>query len=249
MGRSAAPDACPSWLLVGNSRWHWARATASGLQIDHWDPREARSLLSSQTPRAWAAVGRLPEDSGLDPACRVLTGSVPLPGAPAWLGVDRALAAWLAWQDVPEAVLVADAGTVLSLTLVGADGGFAGGRLLAGCGLQLRAMVEGTAALAPPIWPPLQPEPWNDDAWPQRTDAAMTTGVVLALAAAVASAFAEARGRFGDCRLVLTGGDAESIAPALQGSVAEAGGRFDLEADLPLRALVALRPAAQGSSA
>jgi len=144
-------------------------------------------------------------------------------------------------------VVVADAGTVLSLTLVGADGRFAGGRLLAGCALQLRAMVEGTAALEPPPWPPVHPAGAGSDGWPQRTEAAMTTGVILGLAAAVASAFLEARGRYSDCRLVLTGGDADTIAFAMRAPLVEAGGRIDLEPDLPLRGLVALRPADQGS--
>jgi NADH-quinone oxidoreductase subunit I len=87
------------------------------------------------------------------PAQRRLEGSeVPLRSLPLWVGIDRALAGWGAWrrQGVSEqggAVLVADAGTVLSLTRVDGRGQFQGGRLLAGVALQLRAMAQGTAAL------------------------------------------------------------------------------------------------------
>jgi type III pantothenate kinase len=62
--------------------------------------------------------------------------------------VDRALAGWGAWRLGGGApVLVADAGTALSLTRVDGDGRFAGGRLLAGVGLQLRSLHRATAAL------------------------------------------------------------------------------------------------------
>ena len=58
---------------------------------------------------------------------RVLTSDVPLAQLPPALGVDRALAAWAAWQQQRQPVLVADAGTALSLTLVDAAGCFQGG--------------------------------------------------------------------------------------------------------------------------
>jgi len=230
------------WLLVGNSRWHWAEATPAGLRISHEDPQQAQPLPAAGAPLAWAAVGPLPEACPLDPGRRVLTDAVPLLGAPGWLGVDRALAGWWAWQHFRGPVLVADAGTVLSLTLVGAEGVFAGGRLLAGCGLQLRAMAAGTAGLVAPLWPDPEQRQEHADAWPRQTLEAMTTGVVRGSAAAVAVAFSDALARFSNCRLVLTGGDGDVLAPWVGAQLAGREARFDLVADLALRALVDLRP-------
>ena len=65
-----------------------------------------------------------------------------------------ALAAVAAWQstqalglDGTRGVLVADAGTVLSLTLLDGSAQFIGGQLVPGLQLQLEAMDRGTAGL------------------------------------------------------------------------------------------------------
>jgi hypothetical protein len=108
---------------------------------------------------------------------------------PPWLGVDRALVGWQAWRSAAagSAVLVADAGTVLSLTCVDRCGRFVGGRLMAGAALQLRALNAGTANLPPPAGQlVLDPDPW-----PQATVAAMQAGVLRGLAAALNAAAEE----------------------------------------------------------
>ncbi len=191
---------------------------------------------------AWAAVGRLPAHWVMEPAGRVVTADVPLQGMPDWLGVDRALAGWLAWRQRGEAVLVADAGTVLSLTRVDPDGRFAGGRLMAGLALQWRAMAEGTEAL--PAAPP--PGDLSDllaqGRWPAVTSAAMVVGVAHGLAAALAVALRQARDELPGCRLVLTGGDASALLPLVRDLLAGESDAAELEPDLALRGLVALRP-------
>lgn len=182
-------------------------------------------------PRAWAATGALPAPLPLEPGLRLHPADVPLAGVPSWLGVDRALAGWRAWRRSHGAVLVADAGTVLSLTRVRADGRFAGGRLMAGAALQLEAMARGTAALPAAVQPPELPEL----AWPQATAAAMAAGVLRGLAAAIAEAWQEARADDPACRLWLSGGDGPALAPLLG---------VEPTPHLALRALVELRPAA-----
>jgi type III pantothenate kinase len=165
---------------------------------------------------------------------------------PPWLGVDRALVGWQAWRSAAagSAVLVADAGTVLSLTCVDRCGRFVGGRLMAGAALQLRALNAGTANLPPPAGQ-LVVDP---DPWPQATVAAMQAGVLRGLAAALNAAAEErilipsgsdvstagkfvdkAAGEFADkCvdeyvdkgvdewGLLLTGGDGPLLAPLLK---------------------------------
>ncbi len=228
-----APGGPRRWLLIGNSRWHWAEAQTTGFKIWHEEPAAAVATLGVAAPLAWAAVGTVPAAAGLDEGRRLGCSEVPLRDLPPWLGIDRALAGWQAWREQQgRPVLVADAGTVLSLTRVDGEGGFRGGRLLAGVGLQWRAMAAGTAALpdlsATPLPEALLPElaaaagtvAPPRDAWPRATAAAMVQGVVRGLVAAIAAATAEARQAEHDCRLVLTGGDAPLLLPELAAQIA-----------------------------
>lgn len=240
-GDEAGPQA--RWLLVGNSRWHWAEATENGLRIRHCEAAESLSGTTAAPLAGWAAVGRLPIGWVPGPPGRVLTDDVPLGAKPAWLGVDRALAGWLAWRQSAEAVLVADAGTVLSLTRVDRDGCFSGGRLLAGLRLQWRAMAAGTAALPEAPAPGDLSDLLESGGWPAATSAAMAVGVVQGLAAALTEAFRQAAADLPGCRLVLTGGDAPLLLPLVRERLTGEADAVRLEPDLALRALVALRPA------
>lgn len=263
-------------LLIGNSRWHWAEIAAAtplssrerpaGTPAAAWrcwdEPApEAVSWRTSEI-RAWAAVGPVPAElAAFLPADRRLhTGQVPLPGAPVWLGVDRALVAWQAWcrqqRLAPGPVLVADAGTVLSLTLVSREGRFLGGRLLAGAALQWRAMAAGTVGLAELAPAALDGEAADSAAladpaalWPHSTAAAMAVGVIEGLVAAVVQAHDQARsladpaaaaGSDGqgldDLRLWVCGGDGPPLIPRLQ----EAGVAVIEAPHLALEALIRL---------
>ncbi len=223
-------------LLLGNSRWHWAEPDGAGsLRCWHLPPGTAIGAPGELV--GWAAVGAVPAAAGLPTERRIGLEQVPLAAAPPWLGIDRALAGWWAWQQQPEGdrggVLVADAGTALSLSRVDGAGAFAGGRLLAGVGLQLRSLAAGTyllpelalgGALA------LPPDPW-----PRETAAAMARGCLEAAAAAIAAAWRDvaltngpgdpasgpsaglpAGPAVAPWSLWLTGGDAGALLPLLQ---------------------------------
>lgn len=201
-------------MLIGNSRWHWASGRPDQLHCTSTNPQAgAAALADPHGPplRAWAAVGALPPALVLPPRQRLATAAVPLHQLPPWLGVDRALAAWLAWRRSGAAVLVVDAGTALTFTRVDGTGAFAGGRIQAGRGLQLRALASGTAAL--PALPPA-PGPCPDP-WPRQTAAAMEAGVRAGLVAAVAAAWQEERQANARCRLWITGGDGGWLGKAL----------------------------------
>jgi len=161
--------------------------------------------------RAWAAVGPVPPGAGLDPGGRLGLEHIPLLQAPPWLGVDRALVGWRAWRLSGSPVLVADAGTALSLTLVDGGGAFQGGRIQAGRALQLRALASHTELLSLPL------HSAGDDPppWPRQTAAAMERGVRAGLVAAVAEAWRELRQIEPRCRLWITGGDGAWLAAAL----------------------------------
>ncbi|MEB3317522.1 MAG: type III pantothenate kinase [Cyanobacteriota bacterium] len=242
---SQAPP--PRWLLIGNSRWHWAERSPEG-SLRGWDGAPALRGEEGRPPLAWAAVGPLPDPAWAPVDRRVSVGDVPLAGCPPWLGVDRALAGWGAWREWEEAVLVADAGTVLSLTLVTAAGRFRGGRLLAGLGLQLEAMGNRTALL-----PRLQAAPHSratpgegggeeeresDPAWPLATEAAMRVGVETALAGAVVAAARASDSR----RLVITGGDGPLLRRRVAAPLAGLGFTVCHSPLLCLESLARLRP-------
>ncbi len=246
------PGGSPRWLLIGNSRWHWALASPGGLRVEHRLPPACAlepGILDDLV--GWAAVGAVPASVALPPNRRLGLEQVPLAALPPWLGLDRALAGWLAWRRHGRGVLVADAGTVLSLTRVEGSGRFAGGRLLAGVGLQLGAMAAGTAAL-PRLELPLTDPPAATQApaldWPTETHRAMVTGVVQGLAAAVADAALEAHGLEPGCHLVLSGGDGALLLPRLQRLLAGQGVMVELQPDLALEALVQLHPNGAGDA-
>ena len=220
---SPAPRPSPRWLLIGNSRWHWADGAPppGALQCWHTSPSPLAGDADLAALQGWAAVGPLPAGAPLDPARRLGLERVPLQGLPPWLGVDRALVAWRAWQLSAAPVLVADAGTALSLTLVDGQGRFVGGRLQAGLALQLRALAAGTAqlpAVDPGAWarqPGAEAPPLAADPWPQPTAAALQVGIRQGLVAAVAAAWRQAGERCPGCQLWITGGDSDWLAPAL----------------------------------
>ena len=223
------------WLLIGNSRWHWA-ALAPDQSLQLWHTSAAAGVKQlQQAPDSWAAVGHVPTELERWQPQRLLTSDVPLVNLPPALGVDRALAAWGAWQQQRQPVLVADAGTALSLTLVDAAGCFLGGRLMAGGRLQLQALHQCTADL-----PQLEPVEAAGPLWATQTSEAMASGVARGLAAAIALAFHDRPQPQWPWQLWLTGGDAPVLKPLLQAQ----GLQPLYDEGLALAALVALsRPA------
>ena len=158
---------------------------------------------------------------------------VPLQGTPSWLGVDRALGAWSAWTlsrreglDLRSGLLLADAGTVLSLTLLTQDGCFSGGQLMPGWRLQIAAMASGTSALERPEHTALP-----EDYFPQNTGQAMLRGALHGMVGAVAQAW----NRTEAC-LWISGGDGPLVARELE----RQGVNLQLDSDLVMKGLVNL---------
>ena len=220
-------------LLIGNSRWHWAQRQDDVVCVDHGSPDPGRI---GTNPPVWAAVGPVPEPLMAHQDLRICLKDVPLPQTPPWLGVDRALGAWMAWRcsqeqqlDCSRGLLLVDAGTVLSLTRVTADGCFGGGQLIPGYRLQLQAMTKGTLGL------PSTPEDLDNDAlqevFPQQTVAAMQRGVLEAMLASIAAAQQHAQGLLWIC-----GGDAALLKSHWTGATK----LLQLEGDLQLQALLSL---------
>ena len=219
-------------LLIGNSRWHWATQRGEHWSFDHAAPDPLRI---DTTNLIWAAVGEVPAALEGAQDSRLQLEDVPLEGCSPWLGVDRALGAWGAWRrqraqggDLDQGLLLADAGTVLSLTLLDAYGHFRGGRMMPGLRLQLQAMASGTALL-----PYVAGQQRSDDLFPRGTAEAMSQGVMQGLAAAVADAYLSS----GAC-LWLCGGD----APWLEKELTRRGVSAQMDQQLQLQALIDLIP-------
>lgn len=131
-------------------------------------------------------------------------------GTPRTLGADRVAAACGAAALYPgTTLLIADAGTALTLDVVKADAAFEGGNISAGVSMRLKALHAYTAVL-PEVSPcgPL-PEFGTD------TQTALRCGAVRGVAAEIADAFARLRLADPSARLILTGGDAGLLLPLL----------------------------------
>lgn len=157
-----------------------------------------------------------------------LTASTPVPLQMSYprsqLGADR-LAGAVGVDG--RAVLLADAGTALTLDLV-RDGRYEGGDISAGIEMRLRALHEHTAAL---------PEVNADGPLPvlgKDTDTAMRAGAVRGMAMEIAATYASLRKTDPDLRLVLTGGDAPRLEPLLK----EAGIPLITDRDTVARGMV-----------
>ncbi len=148
-----------------------------------------------------------------------LDDKTPLPitnryATPETLGKDRLAAVVGAYVHYPgEHCLVVDAGTCITCDFLDAEGVFHGGSISPGLGMRLQAMHAFTARL-----PRLEPSKGSD--WMGvDTASAMRAGAQWGAAFEV-EGFARLFGeRYGQPRLVLTGGDADFLALALKSKI------------------------------
>lgn len=138
---------------------------------------------------------------------------------PETLGPDRVAAAIGAWslfsrhtdlEKAGKAVLVADAGTALTLDVVGLNGTFRGGNISPGFGMRLAALHEFTSRL-PMVGLELDMEGY----WGKDTSTAILAGCSFGLLYEVIGAARTARRDFECETIVFTGGDAEGLLPDL----------------------------------
>ena len=201
-----------NYLLIGNSRWHWALNKNDKYEYLHTKPNSQKIKLLNRNLYKWAAVGPIPSGINLNPKDRITIKDIPLMNLPSWIGIDRALSAWYARvksledKSAQTGVLVADAGTILSLTRISANGSFLGGQLIAGLKLQLLAMTKGAENLEDPGLIKKIPE-----MFPSLTDEAMKRGSIQALTGAIIEAQ-----RASKMPLWLCGGDSDILFKELK---------------------------------
>ena len=144
-----------------------------------------------------------------------LDRSTPIPlknlyATPATLGYDRLAAAVGAHALFPEAtVLVVDLGTAITFDIVTAGGEFLGGNISPGAQMRFRALNEQTAVL------PLGelPREAGLPEFPAReTKTAIESGVAVGIIAETAHYIEATKAKFGDIKVIFTGGDADYFA-------------------------------------
>ena len=136
---------------------------------------------------------------------------------PTRFGVDRWLALVAAHHQGPGAALIVDAGTAITYDVLLADGQHLGGLILPGVHL-MRATLFGSTRI-PPVAGLTHPDssapPWATD-----TAAAIAGASLQAPAALAERLWRRLCDQAGEgARLILTGGDAEHLAPLIAGPV------------------------------
>tara|TARA_B100001029_G_C15016329_1_gene427592 strand:- start:80 stop:778 length:699 start_codon:yes stop_codon:yes gene_type:complete len=146
-----------NYLMIGNTRWHWASKIQEQWKYFHTSPNPIEFKDKDYSQISWASVGPVPNNIRLCPSKKINIDHIPLTNVPSNLGIDRALASWMAFKKQAslkrkkQGLIVIDAGTILSITKITKKGEFAGGQLISGLSLQLSSMANGALNLETPI--------------------------------------------------------------------------------------------------
>ena len=198
-----------NFLLVGNSRLHWAKYSQNQskffpTQKDQKDPEniDLDNLI-------WASVGKLPNFL-LKEENEIKTKDIQLSNLPDYFGVDRALACTAALKIIENPLnkdlLIADFGTILSITKLNANGFILGGQLIPGFLTQLKSMEQNTKNLKIPKKYEI---PIKD--FLINTEEAILKGVINSLTSVIKNLFIPSKDI-----LIICGGDSEFFAKSLK---------------------------------
>ena len=142
-----------NFLLVGNSRLHWAKYSKNQSQFFHTKKEQKVPENIDLDQLIWASVGKLPNFL-LKKENEIKTKDIQLSNLPDYFGIDRALACIGALKFIENPLkkdlLIADFGTILSITKMNSNGFIIGGQLLPGFLTQLKSMEQNTKNLKVP---------------------------------------------------------------------------------------------------
>ncbi len=201
-----------SYLMIGNTRWHWASKVQEQWKYFHTTPNPVEFKDKNYSQLSWASVGPIPENIKLSPSKKINLDNIPLINLPYNLGIDRALASWSAFKkqsslkDKKQDLIVIDAGTILSITKITKKGEFAGGQLISGLKLQLSSMANGALNLEYPIINTIPIETFQHE-----TKNAMIRGAINGLLGLILQIFEETK-----LPIWICGGDAPIILNELK---------------------------------
>ncbi len=198
-----------NFLLVGNSRLHWAKYSKNQSKFFHTKKEEKVPENIDLDQLIWASVGKLPNFL-LKKENEIKTKDIHLSNLPYYFGIDRALAC-LAAQKIIENplkkdLLIADFGTILSITKLNSNGSIIGGQLIPGFLTQLKSMEQNTKNLTVPKKYDIPIKDFSID-----TEEAILKGVINSLTSAINSLFNPANDI-----LVICGGDSELLTKSIK---------------------------------
>ena len=197
-----------NFLLVGNSRLHWAKYSQNQSKFFHTQKDQKVPENIDLDNLIWASVGKLPNFL-LREENEIKTKDIQLSNLPDYFGVDRALACTAALKIIENPLnkdlLIADFGTILSITKLNANGFILGGQLIPGFLTQLKSMEQNTKNLKVPKNYDL---PIKD--FLINTEEAILKGVINSLTGVINNLFIPSKDI-----LIICGGDSEFITKSL----------------------------------
>ena len=198
-----------NFLLVGNSRLHWAKYSKNQYKFFHTKKEYKVPENIDLNQLIWASVGKLP-NLLLKEENEIKTKDIRLSNLPDYFGVDRALACLEAFKIIENPfqkdLLIADCGTTLSLTKLTSKGSIIGGQITPGFLTQLKSMEKYTKNLQAPKKYEI---PMQD--FLIKTEESMLKGVYNSLIGVINLSFDPAKDI-----LILCGGDSELIGSGLK---------------------------------
>ena len=201
-----------TYLMIGNTRWHWASKRKKDWKYFHTSPNPIDFKDKDYSQLTWASVGFVPESIKLCPSKKINLYNIPLINLPSNLGIDRALASWSAYKkqssfkSKEQDLIVIDAGTIMSITKITKKGVFAGGQLISGLRLQLSSMANGSLNLENPIIKTIPIETFQHE-----TKNAMVRGAINGLLGLILKIFEETK-----LPIWMCGGDAPLLLKELK---------------------------------
>ena len=198
-----------NFLLVGNSRLHWAQYSQNQSKFFHTKKDQKVPENIDLDRLIWASVGKLPNFL-LKEENEIKTKDIQLSNLPDYFGVDRALACIAALKIIENPLnkdlLIADFGTILSITKLNSSGSIVGGQLIPGFITQLKSMEQNTKNLKVPKKYDI---PIKD--FLINTEEAILKGVINSLTGVIDSLFNPAKDI-----LIICGGDSALITKLLK---------------------------------
>jgi len=198
-----------NFLLVGNSRLHWAKYSKNQSKFFHTKKEQKVPENIDLDNLIWASVGKLPNFL-LKEENEIKTQDIQLSNLPDYFGVDRALACIAALKIIENPLnkdlLIADFGTILSITKLNANGFILGGQLIPGFLTQLKSVEQNTKNLKIPKKHDI---PIRD--FLINTEEAILKGVINSLTGVINSLFNPEKDI-----LIICGGDSQLLIKSLE---------------------------------
>ncbi|WP_288246592.1 type III pantothenate kinase [uncultured Prochlorococcus sp.] len=198
-----------NFLLVGNSRLHWAKYSKNQAKFFHTKKEQKVPENINLDQLIWASVGKQPNFL-LKKENEIKTKDIQLSNLPDYFGVDRALACIAALKIIENPfqkdLLIADFGTILSITKLNSNRSIIGGQLLPGLLTQLKSMEQNTKNLKVPKEYDIP----NKD-FLINTEEAILKGVINSLTGVINSLFNPEKDI-----LIICGGDSKLLTKSLK---------------------------------